>query len=333
MTDANALHRSILAIDTHIDIPWPDGPSFFDNTKRRVDLPKMKRGGVGAGCFAAYVPQGPRTAETGEANYSRTIAMLKAIQAMGRDGARACTSAAAIEAAHRDGLTAVVPCVENGHACGPDPARLRTFRELGATYITVTHFGHNALGDSSNPRQDLNDPAEEHGGLSALGRTAIAEMNRVGLMVDIAHASKKTMLQAAELSRTPVLSTHSCIKALCDNPRNLDDEQLDVIRKVHGVVQITAVPAFLRAGKKPDEVTVGDYADHVDYAVKRIGLEHVGISSDFDGGGGFSGWHDAGESANITAELVRRGYGAGEIAALWGGNFLRVMRAAEAGAA
>jgi membrane dipeptidase len=333
MTDANALHRSILAIDTHIDIPWPEGPSFFEEGKRRVDLPKMKRGGVGAGCFAAYVPQGPRTAETGEANFARAAAMLKAIQAMGRDGARTCSSASAIEAAHRDGFTAVVACVENGHACGGEPARLRAFRELGATYVTVTHFGHNALGDSSNPRQDLNDPAEEHGGLSALGRTAVAEMNRVALMVDIAHASKKTMMQCAEISRTPVLSTHSCIKALCDNPRNVDDEQLDMIRKVHGVVQITAVPAFLRAGKKPDEVTVADYADHVDYAVRRIGLEHVGISSDFDGGGGFSGWHDAGESANITAELVRRGYGAADIAALWGGNFLRVMRAAEAGAA
>jgi membrane dipeptidase len=333
MTDASALHRSLLAIDTHIDIPWPEGPSFFEDTKRRVDLPKMKRGGIDAGCFAAYVPQGPRSAETGEANFSRAIAMLKAIQAMGRDGARACTSAAAIEAAHRDGFTAIVPCVENGHACGAEPARLKAFRDLGATYITVTHFGHNALGDSSNPRQDLNDPPEEHGGLSPLGRTAVAEMNRVGLMVDIAHASKKTMMQCAELSRTPVLSTHSCIKALCDNPRNVDDEQLDMIRKVHGVVQITAVPAFLRTGKKAEEVTVADYADHVDYAVKRIGIEHVGISSDFDGGGVFTGWHDAGESPNITAELVRRGYGAADIAALWGGNFLRVMRAAEAGAA
>lgn len=333
MMNASELHRSILAIDTHIDIPWPEGPSFFEETKRRVDLPKMKRGGVGAGCFAAYVPQGPRTAEAAEANFARAVSMLQAINAMGRDGARACSSAAAIEAAHRDGFTAIVPCLENGHACGGEPARLRAFRELGATYVTVTHFGHNALGDSSNPRQDLNDPEEEHGGLSPLGRTAIAEINRLGLMVDIAHASKKTMMQAAELSRTPVLSTHSCLRALCDNPRNLDDEQLDVIRNVHGVVQITAVPNFLRAGKKPEEVTVTDYADHVDYAVKRIGLEHVGISSDFDGGGGFTGWHDAGESANITAELVRRGYGAPEIAALWGGNFLRVMRAAEAGAA
>ena len=133
--------------------------------------------------------------------------------------------------------------------------------------------------------------------------------------------------------RTPVLSTHSCIKALCDNPRNLDDEQLDALRAVGGVVQVTAVPGFLKTGKKEEEVTVADYMDHVDYAVKRIGVEHVGISSDFDGGGGFVGWHDAGESANVTAELVRRGYGAAEIAALWGGNFLRVMRAAEAGAA
>ena len=111
------------------------------------------------------------------------------------------------------------------------------------------------------------------------------------------------------MSRTPVVSTHSCIRALCDHPRNMDDEQLDALRDVGGVVQVTAVAAFLRADAKPEAVTVADFADHIDYAVRRIGIEHVGISSDFDGGGGFTGWHDAGESANITAELIRRGYG------------------------
>ena len=330
MTDPNALHRSILAVDTHIDIPWPEGPSFFDETNRRVDLPKMRRGGMGAGCFAAYVPQGLRTEEAHEAGFARAMAMLHAINAMGRGGARVCSSAGAIEAAHRDGVTAIIPAVENGHACGGAPERLRAFRELGACYLTVTHNGHNAFGDSSNPRKDLGDAEEEHGGLSGLGRHAIAELNRLGMVVDIAHVSKKTMLQAAAASRTPVVSTHSCVRALCDNPRNLDDEQLDALRDVGGVIQITAVPNFLRAGKKADEVTVADYADHIDYAVRRIGLAHVGISSDFDGGGGFNGWHDAGECANITAELVRRGYGAAEIAALWGGNFLRVLRIAEA---
>jgi membrane dipeptidase len=116
---------------------------------------------------------------------------------------------------------------------------------------------------------------------------------------------------------------------LCDHPRNLDDEQLDKLRDVGGVVQITAVSAFLRKDAKPEAVTVADFADHVDYAVQRIGIDHVGISSDFDGGGGFTGWRDASESANITAELVRRGYGDAEIAALWGGNFLRILRIAE----
>jgi membrane dipeptidase len=125
------------------------------------------------------------------------------------------------------------------------------------------------------------------------------------------------------------VSTHSCIRALCNHPRNLDDEQLDAIRDVGGVVQITAVAAFLRPDAKPEAVTVADFTDHIDYAVRRIGIEHVGISSDFDGGGGFSGWHDASESANLTVELLRRGYDRQEIAALWGGNFLRVLRKAE----
>jgi membrane dipeptidase len=168
-----------------------------------------------------------------------------------------------------------------------------------------------------------------HGGLSPLGRTAIEELNRLGMVVDIAHVSKATMLQAAELSRTPVISTHSCIRALCDNPRNLDDAQLDALRDVGGVVQITAVPHFLRAGKKPEDVTLVDYIDHVDYAVARIGIDHVGISSDFDGGGGFRGWRDAAESGNVTTALQDRGYDEGAIGKLWGGNFLRVLRLAE----
>lgn len=329
MTDPIALHRSLLTFDTHIDIPWPDGPAFPDNTARRVNLPRMRHGHMAAGCFVAYVPQGPRTEAANQAAFARATAMLAAIGTMGGDAVRVCRSADAIEQAHRDGITAIVPAVENGHACGGDPARLRALRDLGARYLTLTHNGHNALGDSSNPRADLGDAAEEHGGLSPLGRQAIAELNRLGMLVDIAHVSKATMLQAAALSRTPVVSTHSCIRTLCDNPRNLDNEQLDALRDVGGVVQVTAVPHFLRAGGREATVTLADYADHIDAAVRRIGIEHVGISSDFDGGGGFSGWRDAGECPNVTAELLARGYGAREIGLLWGGNFLRVLRLAE----
>lgn len=325
-----ALHRALLAIDTHIDIPWPEGPDFSQEATRKADLPKLRRGGIGAGFFAAFVPQAKRTPEADRAAYERAIAMLQAIRTMGAPpGARLATSASEIEAAWRDGEVAIVPAVENGFAAGPDLSRLAEFRTLGARYLTLTHNGHNALADSANPRKDLDDSEAEHGGLSPLGREAVGELNRVGMLVDVSHASRAAMLEAARLSATPIVATHSCIRALCDHPRNLDDVQLDALRDAGGVVQITAVSAFLKPGAKPEQVTVADFADHIDYAVRRIGIAHVGISSDFDGGGWFSGWNDASESPNLTAELLRRGYGADEIASLWGGNFLRVLRMAE----
>lgn len=328
--DPAALHAALVTIDTHVDIPWPPGPTPFEDGPRRVDLPKMRRGGLGAVCFAAYTPQGPRTPEAHAAATERALAMLDAIRAMAEDPmAELCDTAAAIEDAKRETRLAIVPCVENGYAVGTDLRNLARFRAKGAIYLTLTHNGHNALADSSNPRKDLNDAETEHGGLSGLGREAIAELNRLGMLVDISHVSRQGALQAARVSRTPVLATHSCIKSLCNVPRNADDQLLDALRDCSGMVNITAVPSFLKPGAKADQVTVADYCDHLDYAVQRIGLAHVGISSDFDGGGGFTGWRDAGESANLTAELVRRGYAASEIAQLWGGNFLRLLRTAE----
>jgi membrane dipeptidase len=332
-SDPAALHRSLLALDTHIDIPWPKGPDPFQDGARRVDLPKMRRGGVAAGCFVAYVPQDRRTPETEQAAFDRAVAMLEAIRFMDRtEGwitARLCVTADEIEAAREDDVLAVVPAVENGFATGSDLSRLRRFRDLGARYLTLTHNGHNALADSANPRADLGDAKEEHGGLSALGRQAVGALNALGMLVDVSHVSKPAMLQAAEASRTPIVATHSSIRAVCDHPRNLDDEQLDALRDVGGVVHVTAVAGFLRLDTKPDQVSVADFADHIDHAVRRIGVAHVGISSDFDGGGGFAGWRDTSESPNITAELARRGYGRDELAALWGGNFLRLLRQAE----
>ena len=331
-TEALALHRSLLTLDTHIDIPWPTGPDVFTDSTRRVDLPKMLRGGVSAGFFVAYLPQVRRTAETEAAAFARAIAMLQFIRSTGRseNGIDATVSVTPddIVAARRDDKLSVVLAVENGFSLGTDLSRLAEFRKLGATYLTLTHNGHNALADSAIPRADLGDAKVEHGGLSPLGREAIRELNRLGMLVDVAHVSRDAMMQATQLSGTPVVSTHSCVRALCDHPRNMDDGQLDALRDTGGVIQITAVPGFIRPGGKADQVTVPDFVDHIDYAVQRIGIDHVGIGSDFDGGGGFSGWRDAGESANLTIELVRRGYGAAEIAALWGGNFLRVMRIA-----
>jgi membrane dipeptidase len=330
---ALALHRALVTLDTHIDIPWPPGPEPFQDGPRKVDMPKMQRGGLSAGCFVAYVPQAARTPATEDAAFARAIAMLDHINAMGRTEnaitARVTPTADAVEAAKRDGVVAIVPCVENGFAIGTDLARLAEFRARGARYLTLTHNGHNALADSCNPRRDLGDRDSEHGGLSPIGQRAIRELNRLGIMVDVAHTSRDTMMQAAEVSRTPIVSTHSCVSALCDHSRNMTDWQLDIIRDVHGVIQITAVSAFLKPNAKPEEVTTADFADHVDYAVKRIGIDHVGISSDFDGGGWFKDWKDAGDTANITIELVRRGYDRGALEKLWGGNFLRVMRVVE----
>jgi membrane dipeptidase len=337
MTDRQ-IHDGLLTIDSHIDIPWPPGPSPFEDGPRRVDLPKMRRGGIGAGCFAAYIPQGKRDAAGFAAAHDRAIAMLRAIRGMdetasGAVPAQLATTVAEIEAARLAGGPAVIPVVENGHAIGETLDHLDEFRALGARYMTLTHNGHNALADSSVPRKDLGDEPTLHGGLSELGRAAIGRMNRLGMMVDVSHTSKAAMLQAIEVSRTPVVATHSSIRALCDHPRNLDDEQLDALAASGGVVQVTLVSFFLKAGKKETEVTLGDFIDHIDYAVQRMGIAHVGIGSDFDGGGGVVGWRDAGESANVTAELLRRGYDRPAIAALWGGNFLRLLRLAEETAA
>jgi membrane dipeptidase len=260
--------------------------------------------------------------------------MLDEIHAMGaaRNGitARICTTADDVEKAHLDSVLGIVPVVENGYAIGRDLTMLARLRKLGVAYITITHNGHNDLADSAIPRRDLGDDATKHGGLSGLGREAVAEMNRLGILVDVSHISRQAMLQAVMLSRAPVVASHSCAAALCEHPRNLDDTQLDALRDTGGVVQITAMPPFLRPRGRSDTVGVGEFVDHVDYVVRRIGLAHCGISSDFDGGGAITGWRHAGESGNITTELVRRGYGHSQIAALWGGNFLRVMRQAQA---
>ena len=326
---SDAIHAATLTLDTHVDIRWPDPPDATTETDRCVDFPKMQRGGLKAVVFIAYTPQGPRDVAGHQAAADRAEAMLRHIRTRADGVARRfCATADELEAAHQAGALAVLSAVENGNAMGRDLARLKLWRDLGAIYLTLTHDGHNDLADAARPKPALGDGTAQHGGLSDLGRQAIAEMNRIGLIIDVSHAAKSSMMQAAELSRAPIVATHSCCRALCDHPRNLDDEQLDMLRAKGGLVQITALDAFLRPpgadGKSP--ATVADMVDHVDYAVRRIGLDHVGLSSDFDGGGGIPGWANAGETMNLTAELHRRGYGAREIDLLWSGNFQRLMR-------
>lgn len=335
-TAVRALHDRIFTLDSHIDIPWPDERNaFLDTPNRRVDLPKMQQGGMSAGCFVAYIGQGPTTAEAHAQAQAQCLAMLDAINQMqgSHNGitARVCPTVEQMLAAHAAGALVVVPAVENGYGMGDDPALLAQFRAKGARYVTLTHNGHNVLADAAIHRPSLGDKPQNHGGLSALGREAIAHMNRLGMVVDVSHASKLTMMQAAAVSRTPIVASHSCVRTLCDHPRNLDDEQLDALKDCGGVIQITAMPAFLKP--KPDEgkrtANVADFVDHIDYVVQRLGPAYVGISSDFDGGGAIDGWENATQGVNLTAELMRRGYDESEITAFWGGNFLRVLKKAE----
>jgi membrane dipeptidase len=325
-------HDGLLAIDTHVDIPWPHGPSPFENGARCVDLPKLHAGRISAVCFAAYVPQGPRDQAGHEAATARASAMLDAIEAMappdGSGGVMAVT-AATVEAAFAARQIAIIPAIENGYAIGTDLARLEAFARRGIRYMTLTHNGHNEIADAAIPRRDLNDADAEHGGLSAFGRTVIARMNQLGILVDISHAAKTSMLQAAECSATPILATHSCMRALCDHPRNLDDEQLDVLKATGGLAQITIVSGFLRPKARPTDLTVADIADHVDYAVNRMGIDHVGIGTDFDGGGGVHGFMNAAQAPRLTMELAKRGYDRAALEKIWGGNFLRLLRQAE----
>lgn len=329
--DAAAIHAATLTLDTHVDIKWPGTPDWLAETPQRVDYPKMARGGLRAAVFIAYVPQGRRDPAGHAEAAARAEAMLRHIRARADgDTRRFCATPDALEACFAEGATAVLSAVENGYAMGRDLSAPARWRALGAQYLTLTHNGHNDIADSAIPIRKLGDEAAEHGGLSAFGRQAIGALNAAGLLVDVSHVSKPGMMQAAETSRSPVVATHTACRALCDHPRGIDDEQLDMIRQVGGVAQITALDAFLKGvpqGQKND-ATVEDMVRHVDHAVARIGIEHVGLSSDFDGGGGLPGWRDASETAGLTATLVAHGYDARAIGLLWSGNYIRAWRKA-----
>ncbi|GBQ15306.1 dipeptidase [Swaminathania salitolerans] len=323
------LHARLLTLDSHIDIPWPDRDDFLAGSPaRQVDLPRLVQGGMKAVCLAAYIPQTERSDEAREAAWTRAQAMLDTICGLTGPGAALCTTAQAVSEAVARGDVAIVPAMENGHGLGGDPERVAVLAGRGVRYITLTHNGHNDLADAAIPLPALGDGASLHGGLSALGRQVIARMNASGILIDVSHAAKSTMMQAVDLADGPVIASHSCARALCDHPRNLDDEQLFRLRDSGGVIQITAMSGFLKPSRE-GRANVDDLAHHVAYVADRIGLAHVGLSSDFDGGGGIEGWTDAAQAPAVTEALLRRGMTEADLAAIWGGNFLRVMGEAE----
>lgn len=323
------IHDRLLTLDSHIDIPWPDRNDFATGSSdRQVDLPKLRAGGLKAVCLAAYIPQGRLETEERQRAWVRAQDMLVVINGLQSDDVAVCSRVAMLREALSAGRVAVVPAVENGHALGGDLTRLDHLASSGVRYMTLTHNGHNDLADAAIPLPALGNEPSLHGGLSALGREAIARMNALGILVDVSHAAKTTMMQAAELSRQPIIASHSCARALCDHPRNLDDEQLLRLRDTGGVIQITAMSSFLKRATE-GKASVDDLARHVRYVADRIGVAHVGVSSDFDGGGQIIGWSDAASSAALTDALLRAGFAEHDVAAIWGENFLRVLVQAE----
>jgi len=331
---ARGIHERVLTLDTHVDI----NPAVFRRDtvnyvtgvpRNQVDLPKMEAGGLDAAFLIVYVGQA-RTIDsaTMAAAYDAAMEKFAAIHrltdtlAPARVGlARTSTEARAIAAS---GRKVVFIGIENGFPIGTDLGRIKQFADLGGRYLSLAHNGHSQLSDSNTGERD---GVWLHNGLSPLGREAVAELNRQGVMIDISHPSKASMLQTIALTRAPIIASHSGVRAICNHSRNLDDEQLRAMQRNGGVVQLVAFNSYVKCGPSSNgaRATVRDFVDHIDYTVKLIGIDHVGISSDFDGGGGVEGWRDASETFNVTLELVRRGYTEAQIAKIWSGNLLRVL--------
>lgn len=329
---AQTIHDRVMTLDTHVDIPLNFATSEHDplDADAQVNLLRMRSGGLDTVFFIVYVGQQERN----EMNYLDAKAdALNKFDAIHRmvelypDEIGLAYTAAEASALHEEGKLVAMIGVENGFSIGRDISLIEEFSQRGARYMGLVHNGHNDIGDSAQAQERLDDELVEHGGLSEYGYSVVEELNRVGILVDVSHVSKQTMLDALNHSRAPIIASHSSVNGVFVHPRNLDDEQLLAIKDNGGVVQIVAFDNYLNEGR--GTASVSELVDHIDYAVDLMGIEHVGISSDFGGGGGIAGWSNADETFNVTLELVRRGYSEDEISMIWSGNVLRILKEAE----
>lgn len=386
---ARAIHERVITLDTHADINtenFTETRNYTTDLDTQVTLPKMEAGGLDVAWFIVYTGQGPLDDAGYTAAYANADDKFNAIHRLTEDIAPDRIGLALTSADVRNivasGRKVAMIGVENAYPLGTDIARVKEFHDRGGRYMSLAHNGHSQLADSNTGEAN---GEWLHNGLSEMGREAVAEMNKWGIMIDLSHPSREANLQVLALSRAPVIASHSAARALNDHSRNLSDEELLGIRDSGGVVQTVAFRSYLNSAKHsawvaardalyaqvaaelgftlmsnaqlaqlPDSqrqayqqnlsrltaaaadrlaqlevdtppVGVSDLVDHIDYMVERIGLDHVGISSDFDGGGGIDGWSDASETFNVTLELVRRGYTEEQIGQLWSGNLLRVL--------
>jgi membrane dipeptidase len=384
---ARAIHERVITLDTHVDINPGNFTAERNYTQRlstKVDLPKMEEGGLDAVFLIVYV--GQRDDFTPEA-YARVhqdaldkfAAIHRLTEEIAPDRIELALTPADVRRIAASGKKVALIGVENGYSLGEDLSNVKKFYDLGGRYLSLSHNGASQLSDSNTGERD---GWKWNNGLSPLGEKVVAEANRLGIMMDVSHPSKGSMMRTLEITKAPIIASHSAVRTLCDHSRNLDDEQLDALGENGGVIQVVAFNSYLKcepqsperqaaltklredmgmtggrggaAGGRgrggmaslteeqraeyqrrmaeinemyppPARATVKDLVDHIDYVVKRIGIDHVGISTDFDGGGGIDGWNDASETFNVTLELVRRGYTEEQIAKIWSGNLLRVM--------
>jgi len=335
VSDAEVMkvHRSALLIDSHNDVTsltvdgFDIGPRA---SKGHTDLVRMREGGIGAQFFAVYV-----AAKYAEGNHSanRALQMIDTVRhdiiARYPDDFVFATTAAGIEAAHKRGKIAALMGIEGGHAIEDSVRLLRDFYALGVRYMTLTHTNTNGWADSSG---DINNPqVQHHNGLTDFGKEVVREMNRLGMMVDISHVADKTFWDALEVSRAPIIASHSSCRVLANVPRNMTDEMIVALAKKGGVVQINFNCGFLTTAKP--RATLADVVAHIDHVRQIAGIDAIGIGSDFDGVDCTpEGLDDVSKFPNLTRALLEKGYTAEDIRKVYGGNLLRVMRAVEAAA-
>ena len=325
---AKALHREILTLDSHCDTPmfFPQGVHFEQrDPKVLYDLHKMTDGKQDAVTMVAYLPQHPKPGELPEGMSPRQYAdsifdQIEAIVAHESDYVALARTPQQLYENKAMGKKSIMLGIENGLAIEDDIRNIAHFAQRGIVYITLCHNGDNAICDSARGTQT-------HGGVSAFGEQVIGEMNRLGVMVDLSHGAETSFFDALSISQTPIVCSHSNCKALCDVPRNLTDAQLKALAQAGGVAQITLYHGFLR---KEGEADIRDAMTHLNHAIDVMGIDHVGLGTDFDGDGGIKGLADASELINFTTALLRQRFSKADIKKIWGENWLRVMRQVQA---
>jgi len=370
---ARQIHQKIVAFDSHTDITFDFEGGAVDG-KSQLDLPKAARGGLKGAAIAVFVQQGPRTPEgfaKARADADRKYALIETIAAENPDKAEIAYSAADVKRIAASGKFAIAISILNAYPLGTDLSQIDAWYDKGVRILGFVHAGHNDWADSSRPNANLGNKLAEHNGLSPLGAEGVKRLNELGMLIDVSQLSSPAFKQVLSLTKAPVAATHSGVRGIVDNTRNLSDEELEMIRKNDGVAQMVAFGNYVRPipqevidrqnalraelgfiGATPPpglseakrkeyaernaavvedapRATVAQFVNTIDYAVKKIGVDHVGIASDFNHGGGVLGWNNEGEAINVTIELLRRGYSEKDIGKLWGGNFLRVWAKAQ----